>query len=668
VRHASAELDVSETVREAIRARVERLRPETQAVLQEASVLGQVFGAEPLQRMGAHGETAVEDALEEALLAALVEETTRRDGHAAAYSFRHALMQRAVYLAIPSPRRRRLHRAAAEALEVGPGGTRLRQAATLAWHFLEGDAVARALPYTLEAGDQAEAVYAHAEAERQYRLASELAHDLAGQARDDRELRQMREWEAEALEKLSRLFDLDARREEAVSCAAHAVEVRRALEEPDGLAWATSILARALNRSGRLAEGTTLLWRLLVELAGAQGATALDEPPDLAGVVAERALRRLSPRIAARLSISLCVYSTCPPISRLLDALRPNDWAIALAHTAGDGKLEAEAHAIRGATLAGLGRNREATAAHERAMALAEAAGAYDPLVVSSLNLATALCDRGDLAGAALVVQRHLRTAEQLGDAEYLGMLWYTAADAAFIAGDWGRARANLANISAQLPVNQRDSALGVARLELLEGRPGWAIPALETELAAYVEGEDPQRLLCAGELLAEGALLEGRADAALAYLSRLPQNAEQAYSGAMAVHAWVLAECGDEQAATRVLTAVLEWARREEQRVLYVNALRIRAHLALRACAWDEAEEALERALEIARAIPYPYAEAKALYTHGQLDVARGEHAHARAHFQAALAILGHLGERPYAELVERGLAALPGVDPAGR
>ncbi len=648
----SGELEVPDTVREAIGERIERLRPETQAILQQASVLGQVFAVGPLQRMGTQAEAEVEATLEEALQAGLIEETAQSGAHGAAFSFRHALRQRAVYLSIPSPRRRRLHRAAGEALEAVHEGVRSLSAATLAWHFLEGDAVARALPYTLEAGDEAEAIYAHAEAEKQYRLAVELAHELGDRAR-----------EAEVLEKLARLFDILARREEAVACAERAVDLRRASGNLDELAWASGILARIYNRSGRYTEGATLLWRLLLLLAGNDDDASTDRPPDLAGAVAEHALQMLSPRVAARLSISLSVYCTCPPICRVHDALRAIGRAITFAHTAGDGKLEAEARMIRGATLFNMGLAREGTAATEQALSLAEAAGAHDPLVVASLNLVSALCESGDLTAAKYVLRRRLQAAEQLGDIEYLGMLRFNTAEIAFIEGDWRRARVDIEHVGATLPAIDVLHALAAARLELVAGERTQAVSALEAVLASYVEGEDPQHRHFASELLAESALLAGRPDEALGYVSSLPRDDEQPwFAGVHALQAWALAESGDDEAAEHLLAKVLDWATREERRTLLANALRIQAVLALRKRAWREAEEALGRAVELARAIPYPYAEAKARYVYGQLGATLGEHAQAREQFTSALEILGRLGERLYAGQVERAMAEMDG------
>jgi len=56
------------------------------------------------------------------------------------------------------------------------------------------------------------------------------------------------------------------------------------------------------------------------------------------------------------------------------------------------------------------------------------------------------------------------------------------------------------------------------------------------------------------------------------------------------------------------------------------------------------------------------PYAEAKALYVYGRLHMAQGEPERARERFTAASAILDQLGERLYAEHIERALAEIAG------
>jgi tetratricopeptide (TPR) repeat protein len=100
--------------------------------------------------------------------------------------------------------------------------------------------------------------------------------------------------------------------------------------------------------------------------------------------------------------------------------------------------------------------------------------------------------------------------------------------------------------------------------------------------------------------------------------------------------------------------------ARRVGYRPALADVLRVRALLATRQGRWQEAEVTLEESLALCRAMPYPYAEAKALYVSGQFHAARGEPERACAHFEEALAILSRLGERLYAEHIERALTAL--------
>ena len=67
---------------------------------------------------------------------------------------------------------------------------------------------------------------------------------------------------------------------------------------------------------------------------------------------------------------------------------------------------------------------------------------------------------------------------------------------------------------------------------------------------------------------------------------------------------------------------------------------------LATRQGRWDGAVAALDEALERTRAMPFPYAELKALWVYGELEVARGDPTAARRRFEQALAICDRLGE----------------------
>ena len=204
-RRAIEDIEVPESVRSVIALRVSRLQPEAREVLQEASVLGPAFAFDDLLQMTspAHGDVDQEDAIDGALAEAASFGLIRNTGKDR-YAFDHALTQEALYASLTPRRRRRLHLAAGESMENVPERARSRRAAELAWHFLEGDNEEKAFQYSLLAGDQAESVFAHADAERHYRRALELIQEKDDPPR-----------EADTREKLGVVLKIAGRYEEA---------------------------------------------------------------------------------------------------------------------------------------------------------------------------------------------------------------------------------------------------------------------------------------------------------------------------------------------------------------------------------------------------------------------------------------------------------------------
>jgi tetratricopeptide (TPR) repeat protein len=74
----------------------------------------------------------------------------------------------------------------------------------------------------------------------------------------------------------------------------------------------------------------------------------------------------------------------------------------------------------------------------------------------------------------------------------------------------------------------------------------------------------------------------------------------------------------------------------------------------------WEDARAALDEAIAMSRDMPYPYAEAKALYVYGQLHAAMGEPGRAREKYEQALSICDRLGEGLYRTYIERDLRRL--------
>jgi hypothetical protein len=89
------------------------------------------------------------------------------------------------------------------------------------------------------------------------------------------------------------------------------------------------------------------------------------------------------------------------------------------------------------------------------------------------------------------------------------------------------------------------------------------------------------------------------------------------------------------------------------------VDALRVQAMVAARQEQWQEAEQALEEGIALARSMPYPYAEAWLLHLSGRLHVQVRKPETARERLTTALTIFQRLGARKDIEQVERDLAA---------
>ena len=173
---APALTDLPPSVREVVRRRVRRLGDDVLRLMSTASVLGVEFHLEALADLaGMHPDTTL-DLVETAVEAAVLREVPGRSR----FRFVHALVQHTLYDDLSATRRRRLHRAAAEAQE------RMRSPSAAATHWLAAGDLAdplRAVGACTAAADEAILARAPDEAVKWY--ASAL--DLVGVG-DDREL------------------------------------------------------------------------------------------------------------------------------------------------------------------------------------------------------------------------------------------------------------------------------------------------------------------------------------------------------------------------------------------------------------------------------------------------------------------------------------------------
>jgi tetratricopeptide (TPR) repeat protein len=126
---------------------------------------------------------------------------------------------------------------------------------------------------------------------------------------------------------------------------------------------------------------------------------------------------------------------------------------------------------------------------------------------------------------------------------------------------------------------------------------------------------------------------------------------------------AWAYLEAGQDARAQILLAQGFQRATYQHHQLALIDLWRIQGLRCIKQQRWQEAEAALEASLVLARAMPFPYAEAKAHYLLGKLHALSGEPDDlAREAYEQALAICTRLGERLYAERIEQALLALEG------
>src|SRR5258708_2187623 len=350
------------------------------------------------------------------------------------------------------------------------------------------------------------------------------------------------------------------------------------------------------------------------------------------------------------------------------DALDAAQRAVNVAQAAQDDRLLARQRLPLGVALVAVGRTTEAVENLERAIEGAEAAGDLETLS-DALRMASWVHQtRGAFAQSKRVQERSMEVAQRLGDLSGLGYTVFLDALLAYYLGDWRRARD--IRERARAVFQQLDMALlssypplGLGWLDLVEGRVDEAERNLVEARAIAERSGGLQVLRLIEALLAERDLLNGQPAAARARLAPLFGRGllqERTRIELVVLLAWAAVELGMEAEAEEFVDDSVRSAREHQIYLVLPDALRVQALWAMCQHRWQEAENTLEEALALCRAMPYPYAEAKTWYVSGQLQAAKGEPEQARAAFTEALTLCNRLGERLYAEHIERELASL--------
>jgi tetratricopeptide (TPR) repeat protein len=330
--------------------------------------------------------------------------------------------------------------------------------------------------------------------------------------------------------------------------------------------------------------------------------------------------------------------------------------------------MVARAEYHRANALQMLGQVGEAMRVSEETTAWAQDTG--DPLILSDAFSAKGYIHifRGEFDSASRSCQQSIAIAERLGD-PFRVVIASTERHKLFLCrGEWVQARKSIEQViatSVQLDetVIFTYAMLALGTLCLVEGLWEEADRHLGAAAAHAVRSGEMQGLRHATRALAELAVLEGQPDAAVARLVPLldrPGLEEFDVTYFLPVLAWAYLELGDLAQAEQVIGQALRRARAEQLGLMLVDALRVQALVAARQGRPAEATQALDEGMALARAMPYPYAEARQLELSAGLRRDGGKTGAACEQLEAALCIFRRLGARKDVEHTEQQLAAL--------
>lgn len=659
-------------VTQSIRERVAALSPSTQELLGVAAVVGQSASRALLAACAEQSELETLSGLEVACQARLLEEDPEGDGQEC-YRFAHEVIRDVVEASLGTGRRTLLHRRVAVALEQQlqdrlagrPGAEHLndRMLSQLAFHYARADVPERAALYLRQAGDHARDVFAHEEAAHYYQ---ELVRCLERLGPSREAARAYRDLAVE----LARV----GRFREALASLEQAEQICRATGDVETLALVTMVSGHLHAALGVSEKGLAHVQPLVEALAAdaGDGGDAADAAGS--GSAAQSAESRMSAMVTAQLQGALS--SLCFMAGHYRDALDAAERAVQAARATGDPGVLAQERLALGVALFTLGRLAEASKQLEHAIEGAETVGDLETLAESLRMASWVYQTQGAFAQSQAVQARGLAVAQRLGDVVGLGHTLFLEALLTYYVGEWDRARAIAEN---SLAVFRAVGAshlsayppLGLGWLSTIEGHRDTGEQYLaEAEMLAQQSGPD-QVLRFSTALRAECELLAGQPQAArtrlLPWFAGEPMQ-ERTRLELSVLRAWAAVELGVEAEADAWVTDAVEGARTCQMHLILPDALRVQALWAMRQRRWEEAERALDEAVSLCQAMPYPYAEAKALYVLGHMWMTRGEPARACAHFAEALAICHRLGERLYGEAIERRFAVAQAAVHASR
>ncbi|MDQ2773643.1 MAG: AAA family ATPase [Acidobacteriota bacterium] len=400
-------LQVPEGVRLVIGRRLEKLREETRRILTVAAVIGRSFDMCLLETLEGEESEAVFDALEEAERAHLAAPVS--EGREIRYRFAHELVRQTLAEALSMPRRQRLHRRIADAIEEIHGANLDSQASALAHHLYQAGAAAdldRTVTYLAMAARQASTGAAYEEALDKVDKALSLIEAKQHQLKSELHLSR-----AVALRSLSRTVEAVQAYECAITSFVKDGNLAGAAEASFHLAYihlwtadggrASAVVDRAIQLIG--IQPTPLLHRLFL-LKSASLAVRGEMGRSLAALSDAKEMSRALPEAPADGFCSMCEARILFQSARLQESDRCSREALERFRAMGNLWGEAEAFESVAAAL-WLGRIRAVEVLLPDSLACAERAGHLNAVWAYKAFFGHLRMALGDLAEAARSTQ-----------------------------------------------------------------------------------------------------------------------------------------------------------------------------------------------------------------------------------------------------------------------
>jgi len=629
--HGGAPLAVPWTVAQVIGQRVAVLPGPAKELLSVAAVAGTVVPHTLLAQVTGSDDEQVLQAVETALEARLLAEDGP-DG----YRFTHDLIRETVENGLSAARRRRLHRRIGQALEHQPGAS----AESLAYHFSHSGEDATAAGYLKLAGDQAQQRIAYATAAEFYAAAAERLQAAGRPA----EVVPVTEKQGVAL---YRAGHYDA----AITALEDALAGYRAADDAEGVARVAGRLANAHYRRGTSHD-------------------ALGEMADMAEGDPALAPGAASPGTLTWWEGLLLLLYAEGSYTKMVTLGRSLAQA---GRAADDSQMQAIGTRVEGGALIHLGRLAEGAALMAAALPADPPLG-DDRAVQAASLLGAAYLSMGSTDRCAALSERMLAAAERAGDQLVIAMHTTMLAGVCYVRGDWDRGR-DLASralecfAASSSPVAVRWVGV-LAPTMIWHGAWDQARAYLEGSLQAARSVQLVSIEWTALTHLADLDLLDGRPQDAVARMHPvtadrpLPAVEDLTWDTPVELFS-VLAEAhlevGDLDRARAYAGRAVDHARRMGAWVQGIRALEVHGMVLARDGHHDLARAVYQEGLDRARAMPFPYGQARLLHADALLDRQQEDHTAAHAKLAQALAIFERLGTDNDAGRLRQAIAQTP-------